>query len=136
MTQRIKKYILVTLGTITLILGVVGIFIPLLPTTPFLLITSFCYLRSSQSLHDWLLGHRLLGPYIADYVQYRTVRRKTKILALATLWPSLGLSMFIVQRLFLQILLASIGTIVSIHIIRLPTSKLKVSIAAEDSQHR
>lgn len=118
-TKNIKKYIFIALGTIALVLGVVGIFIPFLPTTPFLLVTAFFYLRSSESLYHWLINHRVLGRYVSDYLKYRAVSRKTKIVALATLWPSLGMTIYFVPLLPVKILLASIGTVVSVHIIRL-----------------
>lgn len=102
-----------------LAIGVIGIVVPVLPTTPFLLLTSFCYLRGSRSLHNWLLNHRLFGPIIADYVTHRAISRRTKIVALTTLWFSLVLSMIMVQRLYLYGLLTTIGSIASIHILKI-----------------
>lgn len=117
--NEVKKYVLITLGTITLSLGVIGIFLPIIPTTPFLLITSYCYLRSSKSLHTWLLKHPILGRYIKDYLEHRTVSRKIKVVALGTLWPSLVFTIFQIPLVSIKILLAIIGTMVSLHIIKL-----------------
>lgn len=117
--KKVKKYVLIALGSIALAFGVVGMFIPILPTTPFLLITSYCYIRSSKSLHSWLLNHHVLGRYIKDYVEHRAVPRKVKVVALGTLWPSLGFTIFLVPLMPVKILLAVIGSIVSFYIIRL-----------------
>ncbi len=116
---RIKQFMWIALGTMALAIGVIGIVVPVLPTTPFLLLTSFCYLRGSRSLHNWLLNHRLFGPIIADYVTHRAISRRTKIVALTTLWFSLVLSMIMVQRLYLYGLLTTIGSIASIHILKI-----------------
>lgn len=115
----IKRCLLLSLGTAALALGVVGIFLPILPTTPFLLLTSFCYLRSSQRMHNWLLGHPILGRYLQDYIRHRAVPRRAKILALGTLWPSLTCSVFLIPLLPVKILVGVVGLIVSIHILRL-----------------
>lgn len=58
--KSLKKYLLIIMGTISLILGTVGIFIPILPTTPFLLLASYCYIRSSKKLYNWLINHKVL----------------------------------------------------------------------------
>lgn len=117
--KEMKKYVLLTLGSMALALGVVGIFIPILPTTPFLLITSYCYLRSSRKLHNWLINHPVLGRYLKDYLEHRAIPRKVKVVALGTLWPSLVLSIFLIPLLPVKILMAVVGTIVSFHILNL-----------------
>lgn len=116
---EIKRFILLILGTAALVLGVVGIFLPILPTTPFLLLTSFCYLHSSQKLHHWLLSHPILGRYLQDYVRHRAVPRRAKLLALGTLWPSLTFSILLIPLLPVKILVGAVGLLVSIHILRL-----------------
>ena len=118
----VKKYIFITLGTISLALGVIGIFLPILPTIPFMLLTSYFYVRSSDSLHSWLINHRICGRYIQDYVEKREVPRKAKIVALSTLWPSLLFTMTLVNWPHLRILLGVIGLLVSLHIINLGNS--------------
>lgn len=116
---ELKKYLLITLGTITLALGVVGVFLPILPTTPLLLVTAFCYLRSSRALYSWLINHRLFGRYLQDYLARRTVPRKAKALALGTLWPSLLVTMFIIPLSPVRLLVGLIGLAVSVYILRL-----------------
>ena len=97
----LKKYLLLTLGTLALGLGVVGLFLPVLPTTPLLLTAAYCYLRSSPSL----VNHRLLGRGLKDYLERRVVPRRAKVVALSTLWQSLLIAMLLIPlpavRLFL-----------------------------------
>lgn len=118
-----KKFMLILIGTISLIFGIVGILMPLLPTTPFLLLSSFCYLRSSKRLYNWLINHRILGNYIYNYLTYRAIKKSAKIGAIIFLWISLGLSIFIVESLYLKILLFAIGIGVSIHLLSLKSLK-------------
>lgn len=68
-------------GSISLSVGVIGIVLPLLPTTPFLILAAFCYARSSKRMHDWLLDHRLFGTLIEDWNRHGAIRRSAKILA-------------------------------------------------------
>lgn len=109
------------LGTVALVLAVLGIFLPLLPTTPFLLLASACYLRGSPRLHRWLLSHRILGPYIRDFESGRGIPLRTKLLALALMWPSLALSAWIMPVAWARWLLLIPGVGVTIYLLRLPT---------------
>lgn len=99
----IRKYLLIIAGSLSLALGIAGIFVPVLPTTPFLLLASFCYLRSSQRMYHWLMNHKILGPYIYNYVTYRAVKRNVKIGSLALLWLTLALSFFLVANLHVRL---------------------------------
>ncbi len=120
-SKTIKKYLLIILGTISLILGAIGIFIPVLPTTPFLLLTSYCYIRSSKRLYNWLINHKVFGKYIYDYLVHKAVKKSAKITAISILWISLGISMYIIQNIHLTFLLIFIGIAVTIHILYLKT---------------
>ncbi len=120
-TSTVKKYALIFTGSTSLALGIVGVFVPVLPTTPFLLLTSFCYLRSSKSLYDWVVNHRILGSFIYNYMNYAAVKRGTKIGSLIFLWITLGISMAVLPNLHLRILLFVIGVGVSIHLLTLKT---------------
>ncbi|MEL6964146.1 MAG: YbaN family protein [Pseudomonadota bacterium] len=68
-------------GTISLTLGVIGLVLPLLPTTPFIILAAYCYARSSKRMHDWLLEHKVFGPLIDDWRRYGAIRRPAKIMA-------------------------------------------------------
>ena len=109
--RALLRPILVLLGSLSLALGVIGIFIPVLPTTPFLLFASFCYVRSSKKLYDWLLHHKVFGAYLYNYTVHRAVPKKTKIIAMVTNNME--------DRS--ELLLFLIGCIVSAHLLRLRT---------------
>ncbi len=119
--KRLRRIFLVTLGLAAVVLGVIGIFLPLLPTTPFLLLAAWCFVRSSRRLHDWLLGHRILGKYIHHYLVYHAVPLRAKIVAVSLLWVTLVVSMLLVRQAHLVILLAVVGAAVTIHILTLAT---------------
>jgi len=107
-----------------LLLGAVGIFFPVLPTTPFLLLSAACYARSSVRLHSWLLNTRIFGSYIRDYQEGRGVSLRHKIAALVLLWLSIGYAAgFAVSRTWLRILLLGIAAGVTIHLCKLKTRK-------------
>lgn len=79
---------LMTVGVVSLVLGVVGIFVPVLPTTPFLLLSAACFVRSSNRLHTWLVNHRHLGPHISGFTTGTGIPLRSKIIALTTMWLS------------------------------------------------
>ncbi|MCD4812901.1 YbaN family protein [bacterium] len=117
--NTIKKYLLISLGFVSLGLGIVGIFLPILPTAPFLILTAFCFMQTSQRLHHWLIHNKIVGSYILDYFKYRAITGKTKIIALIWLWGSMGISMYLVPRFYIKLLLAAIAAGVSFHILSL-----------------
>jgi uncharacterized membrane protein YbaN (DUF454 family) len=123
--QRVIRALLLVAGTISLTLGAIGIILPILPTTPFLLLSAACYLRSSESMHKWLLGNRWFGEYIKNYQAGRGIPLKTKILAMTVLWGSIIFSAFFVldEILIMQVAMLLIALGVSVHLIRLPTLK-------------
>lgn len=122
--KSIKSGLLVICGTLSLLLGAVGIFFPVLPTTPFLLLSAACYARSSVRLHSWLLNNRIFGSYIRDYQEGRGVSLRHKIAALVLLWLSIGYAAgFAVSRTWLRILLLGIAAGVTIHLCKLKTRK-------------
>lgn len=119
--SKIYKIVMMGFGVISVILGVIGIFLPLLPTTPFLLLASFLFVRSSKDLNEWLLSHKVLGKFIRDYKEQGAIPRTIKKRALIMLWISIGFSIYIVDPLWLKGLLFFIASAVSIHILRLKT---------------
>jgi uncharacterized membrane protein YbaN (DUF454 family) len=121
MLKTAKKYIFIALGSLSVALGVIGIFIPVLPTTPFLLLAVFFYLRSSKKLYEWLLQHRVFGTYIYNYITYKAVLKSTKIFAEIFLWSGLIISMILVNSWHIRALLLIVGVAVSMHILTLKT---------------
>lgn len=117
----LKKYLLISIGSISLVLGIFGVLIPLLPTTPFLLLTSFCYIRSSDRLYRWLINHKIFGEYIYNYITYKAVKKSIKISGLIFLWITLVSSMLVVANVHVRIFLFIVGIGVSIHLVKLKT---------------
>ena len=100
-----KNHILIIAGTFFVILGVLGIFLPVLPTTPFLLLAAACYFRSSDRFYHWLVNNRILGTYIRNYLEGRGMSMKNKIITLVLLWITIGLTIiFGIQNIFIRII--------------------------------
>lgn len=124
MPNKIVKIILLTLGTISLILGIIGMFLPILPTTPFLLLTAFLFMHGSPEWHDRLLTNKWTGPVIADYKIHKSIRLKKKIVILALLWSTMLLNIiWLVDNLWIDLLLLVISIGVTIHILMIKTRK-------------
>lgn len=121
MKITVKKWLLIGCGFLALALGILGILLPILPTTPFLLLSCYCFLRSSSRLYLWLTQHKVFGDYIYQYMTYKAVKKKAKIGALVFLWLSLSISFFIVNQLLVKLLLIAVGVAVSIHVLTLKT---------------
>lgn len=119
--SRLKRILFLVLGSLAVVLGSVGVVIPVLPTTPFLLLAAYLYLRSSRPLYDWLIHHRILGKYIYHYLEHKAVPLQTKIGAVLILWASLIASMILVDKWLVRIILAGIGLAVTVHILTLKT---------------
>lgn len=121
MASRLRKYLLLAAGSLFLAIGVAGVFIPLLPTTPLLLISAYCYMRSSERLYHWLIHHKILGAYIYNYITYRALPKRAKVSALVFLWLMLTISILCISNLHAEILLVVVGLGVSIHLLALKT---------------
>ena len=112
------KPLLIAIGVLSTALGAAGVVLPILPTTPFLLLAAFCFARSSQRLHNYLINHRILGTYIYNYY-HRAMTPKHKARTLAVLWFGIIVSCLLIGRTFAWVLLPVIATLVSIHLLRL-----------------
>lgn len=117
------KYILILLGSIFLGLGFIGIIVPGLPTTPFVLLAAGCYVRSSDRLYSWLLNHKLLGKYVRDFRETRSIPLRIKIISLIVMWIMIGLSIAVFIKIIpVRIIIALLGVIGSIVILSIPSS--------------
>ena len=120
--RKISKLFFVLVGHLSLGLGLVGIVVPLLPTTPFLLLAAACYLRGSERLYNRLINHRLLGPYISNYREGKGIPMKLKVTLLVLIWITIPLSaILLIQQLYVRLVLLTIAIVVSAIIWRLPT---------------
>lgn len=118
----LKRGLFVIAGTLSLFLGILGIPLPLLPTTPFLLLSAWCYAQSSRRFYFWLLNHRYFGEYIRDYREKGGVQKKVKISAIVLLWITISISaFFVISHWFVRLLLFVIAIGVTIHILSLKT---------------
>jgi len=119
--NRLLRLLLLGSGFLALGLGTVGIFVPLLPTVPFLLLATACFARSSERFHNWLMEHPHFGPILHSYLNGQGISLQVKISTLALLWISIPISvLFFIDILSMQILLIGIGLGVTIHLLRLP----------------
>ncbi|MGA9225482.1 MAG: YbaN family protein [Mesobacillus sp.] len=84
------KAFLITVGTLSIGMGVIGIVVPLLPTTPLILLGAVCYVRSSEKLYQKLIKNKWLGAYIKDFYEKKGISRKNKVLSLSLMWLSIG----------------------------------------------
>lgn len=107
-------------GIMALILGLLGVVLPILPTTPFVLLAAACFARSSERFYNALLNHHLAGPIIADWRQHRAMRRTTKRWAFLTMALSFGTSLLMVQTTWQRVLLLVLAVVLACFIWRVP----------------
>ena len=118
----LKNKFYIAAGFFFVVLGTIGIVLPILPTTPFLLIAAGLFLRSSGRLYLWLTNHRYLGPFIRNYRLYRAVPLSTKLFALAFLYTTIGYSVFFVlENWWLRAALIGLAAWATLHILNLRT---------------
>ena len=105
-----KRIIFIILGTISLAIGIIGIFVPGLPTTAFLLLTAALYMKSSDRLYRKLMSNKILGPYITEFHNNKGMTRKTKIQAIGTMWFMICIScIFFINPLNIKFFVISLG---------------------------
>jgi len=110
------------LGTFFVVLGTIGVFLPLLPTTPFLLLAAACYARGSKRFYEWLLNNRWFGNYIKSYREKKRIPVKIKVLSISFLWITIGYStLFVVGIPLVRVILILTAIGVTIHILLIRT---------------
>ncbi|MFO7536232.1 MAG: YbaN family protein [Kiritimatiellia bacterium] len=120
--NSINRIALTSLGTACVATGVVGMFLPLLPTTPFLLLAAFCYARSSKKFYVCLTTNRWCGEYIRNYREGRGISRRHKVATLALLWLTIGYTAIIAISLWwVKLVLFGIAGAVTLHVTRIKT---------------
>ena len=118
----LRRMLLIIVGVLSVSLAIGGVFLPLLPTTPFLLLAAACFMRSSDRLHRWLITHIWFGPYITNYQEHKAITRRAKVVTLLLLWGTLGYSaIWVIDSLPVRALLLLIGVGVTLHMLRLQT---------------
>jgi uncharacterized membrane protein YbaN (DUF454 family) len=121
----IKKSVYLIIGSIALAIGFVGIFLPVLPTTPFVLLAAWCFFRSSPRLYEWVISNERFGDTIKNYNQGKGLTRATKIKAILMMWLTISTSIYFkITSLPIIAFLFGIAMVVTIYLIRLPTLEL------------
>ena len=115
--MKTMRVLYILLGTISLVAGIIGIFLPVLPTTPLLLLTAFCYYRGSRRMYHWLMNHPHLGTYIRNFTEKRVIPRHAKVYILVLLWASLLFCTYILDPIWLKCLMIAIAIGVTWHIL-------------------
>ena len=117
----------IVLGTISLVLGTLGIFLPLLPTTPFYLLTAWLYMRGSKKMYRKVMSNKYFGTIVRDFQEDKSISLKTKIVVVSMLWGSILLSAFLaVSVWWVRCLLIAIAIGVTIHVLSFRTKKIKL----------
>jgi uncharacterized membrane protein YbaN (DUF454 family) len=120
------------IGSIAVVLAILGIFLPLLPTTPFLLLASACFARGSERMHRWLYANKLFGQYLRNIEEGKAMPRKARVITLAILWASLALSAYKLDSVPLTVLLLAIGMGVTVYLVKfLPRAKKEPDVPTE-----
>jgi uncharacterized protein len=132
---KLKRYLLVIIGTIFVIIGVIGMVIPVLPTTPFLLLAAICYMRGSPRLYQRLVSNRFCGSYIKNYLEGRGMSLKNKVLTLTLLWLAIvSVSFLLTDSLIIRIILGVILIGVTAHILRIKTARGNPAVSSHNAE--
>ena len=124
LTSNLSRWVLIIVGSFFAGLGILGIFLPLLPTTPFLLLAAACYIRSSERLYNWLMNNKWIGRYIKNYLEGKGIPLKSKVLSISALWITIGYSVFFVVNIFsVRVILILIAIGVTMHLLSIRTLK-------------
>lgn len=119
------RTLLLAIGWLSVTLGIIGIFLPVLPTTPFLLLAAACFARSSRRFYLWLVDHPRLGPWVRDYLDGHGIPLKAKVYSIALMWSSIGLSCYLVPAPPARIFMLCSGTLVTLYLLRQKTLPLR-----------
>ena len=120
--RALTRRIWIILGSLFLGLGILGAVLPLLPTTPFLVLSAACYARGSERFYNWLLNNKWFGNYIRNYLEGKGIPWKSKVATIALLWITIGCSAaFAVQSLAVRIVLIVIAIGVTTHVLFIST---------------
>lgn len=122
--SRLVRWLLWLAGTVSLILGAIGVVLPGLPTTPFVLLAAACYAKASPRLHAWLLHHRFTGPMLRDWETHHSLSRRTKAVAVGSMLVMVSISIWGFRgRWQAQLVLAALGAIGAWVVLQIPTRK-------------
>jgi uncharacterized membrane protein YbaN (DUF454 family) len=122
--SNLKKYILIFIGLIFVAIGLIGVFVPGLPTTIFMILAAYCFIRSNEKLYNWVVNNKMFGSKVKHFMETKTIPLSGKIHSISAMWLMVILSLFLLKNSFvikiIVIVAALIGTIV---ILSFPTAK-------------
>lgn len=122
--SRVVRGLLWVAGSVSLALGIVGVVLPGLPTTPFILLAAACYAKASPRLHAWLLNHRFTGPMLRDWESDRSLTRRSKVIAVGSMLLMVSFSIWSFRgRLAVQLVLLALGAVGACVVLRIPTRR-------------
>ncbi len=130
-----KRILYLMLGWFSLITGIIGIFLPLLPTTPLVLLAAWCFSKSSNRFHTWLLEHKFFGPIVRDWQSSDGIPKHARNRAILFMWTGMAISIFIVSRFWATIGLIVIGLCVTTYLIRMPLRSENTDQTVEKDEH-
>mgnify|MGYP001174091332 FL=1 len=124
MKRQLKNSLLITFGSIAFVFGILGVFLPLVPTTPLLLLAAACYVRSSQKLYRWLIHNKWFGQYIENFRSGQGIPLRAKVSGIVVLWLSIGITaVFVVPFYAVKIALVLMAAVVTWYILSFKTLK-------------
>ncbi|MFT7409987.1 MAG: uncharacterized membrane protein YbaN (DUF454 family) [Oleispira sp.] len=129
--NKAVKGFLLFVGWLSVVLGVIGIFLPVMPTTPFLLLAAGCFMRTSPKFYHWLVGHPRLGKYLVYYLEGKGIPLKAKVYTIAMMAISMSVTCYFVPITAVRVLLPLVGVLVTLYIVRQPTLDLSPPVKAK-----
>lgn len=118
----VRRGVYFGLGSVSVVMGVIGIFVPLWPTTCFLLLAGWCFARSSARAERWLYENRVFGRYLSDYKRRGVISPRIRLGSVTVLWLFIGLSVVVLAKLWVAVLLLVVAGAVTVHLYSLPTT--------------
>lgn len=119
---KMMRSIYIIVGTIALVIGAIGLFLPVIPTTPLVILAAACYYRGSDRLHNWILSSRWFGETVKNYQEGRGLTRDTKVRAISMMWAMILISAwFFVSNFFVRVAIICVAIGVTVYLIKLPT---------------
>ncbi|MEJ2179269.1 MAG: YbaN family protein [Gammaproteobacteria bacterium] len=123
------------IGIISLVLGIAGIFLPLLPTTPFILLSAYCFAKSSPKLYQWMIDNKTFGPIILEWQRSGTISPAVKKRAIFLIIVTFTITiLFFIEQLYLQFLLLFVATLLVTYITRIPSQVSVITANSDTSQ--
>ena len=121
-SKKIKRLLFTILGILFLGIGCIGLILPILPTTPFLILAAACYVRGVDRIYGWMMRNRLFGEFIKNYLEGKGIKSMQKVITLVFLWVMIIFTtVYMIENVIIRLLLFIIALTVSVHILKLPT---------------